>query len=97
MRGRGHARRSSGNAHLADQVRAHVRRLGVDTAAQLHEEGDEGGAEAVSHHQQRNLGDRDGSPLHEQDVHDKVEGGDADEAHGQHEEGRKRAAAEADL
>ena len=46
-----------GNAglDLADEVRAHVGGLGVDTAAELGEEGHEAGAEAVADDQERGV------------------------------------------
>ncbi len=77
---------------LADEVGADVGRLGVDAAAELGEERDERGAEAVADDEQRDVPGR-----HLGEVADEpVEAADAEERHRDDEEARDGAAAQRD-
>ena len=77
--------------HLADQVGADVGRLGVDTAAELGEEGHEAGAEAEADDQERRLlGVREAAEGGEDAVH-------AEQRERHHQEAGDGAAAHGDL
>ncbi len=79
--------------HLAHQVGADVGRLGVDPAAQLGEQGHEGGAEAVADDEQGDVP----RLLHAAEgVHQRVEAGDAEQAHGHHQQAGDRPAPQGD-
>ena len=78
--------------HLADEVRTHVGRLGVDTAAELGEERHEARPEAVADDQERDLLVGDSERAHEGE-----QAADAEQAHGDDEQPGDGAAAQCDL
>ncbi len=79
---------------LADEVGAHVGGLRVDPAAELGEEGDEGGTEAEADDEEWRFGDRD---LTDEGRVEREDAPHAQEGQGDHEEARHRASAHGDL
>ena len=79
---------------LADEVGAHVRGLGVDTTAELGEEGHEAGAEAVADDQERGVL---GAVAAGEAAVDGEDGPDAEERQGDDEEAGDRATAHGHL
>ena len=79
---------------LADEVRADVRGLGVDAAAELGEERDERGAEAEADDEERRLGDGD---VADERVVQREDAPDAEQRQGDDEEARDGPAAHRDL
>mmetsp|Transcript_104745 Transcript_104745/g.291708 ORF Transcript_104745/g.291708 Transcript_104745/m.291708 type:complete len:265 (+) Transcript_104745:1124-1918(+) len=78
--------------HLAHHVRTDVGGLGVDAPAELREERDEGGAEAVAHEQERQLVQVRGH----QHAHAEEQGDDAQQHHGDDEHAAEAASTEPD-
>ncbi len=79
---------------LSDEVRTDVGCLRVDSAAELRKERHEARAEPVPHDEERDLGDVCGHP---RQLDEREEAGDAEQAHGDDEETRDRAAAKSGL
>ena len=79
------------NLDLVDHVCAHVCRLGVYAASQLHEQCHEGRTEPVAHHQHRHISARNDPTVDEHDVEDDEQGGHAEHAQSDGQHGREDA------